>query len=41
MYELSKTVQIGFEVDYRRTEFVAPRLDAEAVLFMTQFLWRF
>ena len=41
MYDFSKTVQIGFEVDYRKTNYTSPLLDSDAVLFMTQFLWRF
>ncbi len=41
MYDFSKTVQIGFEVDYRKTNYISPLLDSDAVLFMTQFLWRF
>jgi len=41
LYDLSKTVQFGFEVDYRKTNYVSPALDADAVLFMSQFLWRF
>jgi hypothetical protein len=41
LWDLSKTVQIGFEVDYRKTQYVSPLNDAEAVLLMTQFQWRF
>jgi hypothetical protein len=41
MYDLSKTVQIGFEVDYRKTNYIAPLKNADGVLFMSQFLWRF
>ncbi len=41
LFDLSKTVQFGFEVDYRKTNYVSPALDADAVLFMSQFLWRF
>jgi len=41
LWDLSKTVQIGLEVDYRKTNFVSPLLDADGVLVMTQFLWRF
>jgi hypothetical protein len=40
-YDFSKTVQVGFEVDYRKTNYVSPLLNADGVLFMTQFLWRF
>jgi len=41
LYDLSRAVQFGFEVDYRKTTFAAPAIDAEGFLFMTQFLWRF
>lgn len=41
LWDLSKTVQIGLEVDYRKTRYVSPLKDAEAVLVMTQFQWRF
>ena len=41
LWDLSKTVQIGLEVDYRKTNYVSPLLDADGVLVMTQFLWRF
>jgi len=40
-YDFSKSFQIGFEVDHRRTNYVAPLKDADAILVMTQFLWRF
>jgi hypothetical protein len=40
-YDFSKSYQIGVEVDYRKTNYVAPALDANGFLFMTQFLWRF
>jgi hypothetical protein len=40
-YDFSKSYQIGLEVDYRKTNYVSPLLDADGVLFMTQFLWRF
>lgn len=38
--DLNKTLQISFEVDYRRTDYIQ-FLDADGVLFYTQFLWRF
>jgi hypothetical protein len=41
LWDLSKTVQIGLEVDYRKTNYVSPLLDADGVLVMTQFLCRF
>lgn len=41
LWDLSKTVQIGLEVDHRRTNYVAPLKDSDAILVMTQFLWRF
>jgi hypothetical protein len=41
LYDLSRAVQFGFEVDYRKTTFAAPAIDAEGFLFMTQFIWRF
>jgi hypothetical protein len=41
LYDFSKTVQFGFEVDYRKTNYISPALDANAVLLMSQFLWRF
>jgi hypothetical protein len=41
LWDLSESFQIGFEVDYRKTHYVAPALDADGVLIMTQFLWRF
>lgn len=39
-WEASKAVQVGFEVDYRRTDYTAFR-DADGVVFVSQFLWRF
>jgi hypothetical protein len=41
LYDLSRAVQFGFEVDYRQTTYTAPAIDAEGALFMSQFLWRF
>ncbi len=40
LYDCSKSFQIGFEVDYRKTNYISPALDAQGFLFMTQFLWR-
>lgn len=41
LWDLSKTVQFGLEVDYRTTNYVEPLKDANGLLVMTQFLWRF
>jgi len=41
LWDLSKTFQIGLEVDYRKTNYVAPLKDADGLVVMTQFLWRF
>lgn len=41
LWDLSKSVQFGLEVDYRRTNYVEPLKDANGILVMTQFLWRF
>jgi len=41
LWDLSKRVQIGLEVDYRKTNYMAPLKDADSLLVMTQFLWRF
>ncbi len=41
LWDLSRNVQFGMEVDYRRTNYLAPLLDAEGLLVMNQFLWRF
>jgi hypothetical protein len=38
--DVSKTFQVSFEVDYRKTNYIQ-FLDADGVLFYTQFLWRF
>ncbi len=40
VWDVSKVLQVSFEVDYRKTSFVGLR-DAEGVLFISQFLWRF
>jgi hypothetical protein len=36
----TKTVQVSFEVDYRKTNYVTFK-DAEGVTFATEFLWKF
>ena len=41
LWDLSQNVQIGMEFDYRETSYVSPLLDAEGLLVMNQFLWRF
>ena len=41
LYDLSRAVQFGFEVDYRKTTYAAPSIDSEGALFITQFVWRF
>lgn len=41
LWDLSRAVQFGFEVDYRKTTYAAPAIDSEGAIFMTQFLWRF
>jgi hypothetical protein len=39
-WDISKTVQLSFQVDYRRTDYVTFR-NADGLVFFTQFLWRF
>jgi len=39
-WDLNRTIQLGFQVDYRTTDYVALP-DNDAVVFYTQFLWRF
>ena len=41
LWNLSKNVQFGMEFDYRTTNYLSPLLDAEGLLVMNQFLWRF
>lgn len=41
LWDVSREVQFGLEVDYRQTTYAAPALDSEGAIFMTQFLWRF
>lgn len=41
VWDVSKTVQMAFEVDYRKTNYTSPLIDATGVNFVTQFLWRF
>ncbi|MFM8287820.1 MAG: hypothetical protein ACKOGA_13955 [Planctomycetaceae bacterium] len=39
-WDVTRTVQLGFQVDYRQTDYVALP-DNSATVFYTQFLWRF
>jgi hypothetical protein len=39
-WDVTRTVQLGFQVDYRQTDYVALP-DNSAAVFYTQFLWRF
>jgi hypothetical protein len=45
VWDLSKAVQLGLEVDYRKTDYTQflPNafLDSDAVVVATRFLWRF
>lgn len=40
VWDLNKTIQVSFEVDYRQTDFVSLQSGSGA-LFISQFLWRF
>ena len=40
VWDASKVLQISFEVDYRKTDYIALR-NANGVVFMSQLLWRF
>lgn len=40
VWDAGKALQLSFEVDYRRTEYIAFR-NADGVVFLTQMLWRF
>ena len=40
IWDVNKTVQLSFEVDYRQTDFVSLQSGSGA-LFISQFLWRF
>jgi hypothetical protein len=40
IWDRSKTVQVSAEVNYHKTDFVALP-DADGVVFLSQFLWRF
>lgn len=40
VWDASKVLQISFEVDYRRTDYVTFR-NADGLVFLTQMLWRF
>ena len=39
-WDLSRVLQLGFEVDWRATKYFAPLRDADGWLFMGQVLWR-
>lgn len=45
VWDLSKSLQLGFEVDYRKTDFTQFQpnalLDSDAVIAATRLLWRF
>jgi hypothetical protein len=40
-WDLSRIVQLGFEADYRKTDYFAPLRTADGMIFMPQILWRF
>jgi hypothetical protein len=40
-WEVSRILQLGLEVEYRKTNFFPPLLTADGMIFMTQFLFRF
>lgn len=40
VYDASKVLQLSFEVDYRKTDYIAFE-NANGVVFLTQMLWRF
>lgn len=40
VYDASKVLQLSFEVDYRKTDYIAFE-NSNGVVFMTQMLWRF
>lgn len=40
VWDVSKVFQVSFEVDYRKTDYIAFR-DASGVVLLTQMLWRF
>lgn len=40
VWDASKVLQLSFEVDYRKTDYIAFN-DASGVVFLTQMLWRF
>lgn len=45
VWDVSKAVQLGLEVDYRQTDYTQfatnAFLDSDAVIVATRFLWRF
>ena len=40
VWELCRYIQVNFEVDYRKTNYVSLP-DVDGVTFLSQFLWRF
>jgi hypothetical protein len=40
VWDVSKVLQLSFEVDYRKTEYIAFQ-NADGWIFLTQMLWRF
>jgi hypothetical protein len=40
VWNLNKSVQVSFEVDYRQTEFISLEKGSRT-LFISQFLWQF
>jgi hypothetical protein len=41
VWNWSKNVQISNQVDYRRTDYQSPLLDASGCIFYSEFLWKF
>lgn len=41
VWNWSKNVQISNQVDYRRTNYRTPLLDATGCIFYSEFLWKF
>jgi hypothetical protein len=39
--DMSKILQLSFEVDYRKTNFFRPLLTADGLIFMSEMLFRF
>jgi hypothetical protein len=40
VWDMNKSIQLSFEVDYRQTDFISLQSGSGA-LFISQFLWRF